>query len=760
MDPLAFGATRVNDPGVPAGAFPSLNVAVWYDGASLVAPSLEQNVETDNATVRILPNEGGGATVAATSAGATQTRIVFDGAWDVVFIDAFDAGTLLFEPCSLVLEVYEEDEETIAWEVGTSPGHPFPYLVEPGNYGAQEIDVIAGAATIGQVEVTVVDKAQTAGDQDSGYLTERLVEGAVPAIRGRRCRLIRYVSDQVGFVVIADGPAGTPRLDDSFAAYRFVVKDVRETEREIRTFTRAGCWIAPIGHEEGFGKYEDDAGGDVYLVDPTDPLVAVYREVDFAGNNLPGGGSDAYQGLFVLEDYFPSGLDSSFFFRPSNGDSITGREIEMTEDIRDNALSEIEIIDLGEENGAGRRAWHTWPTLELLWRPEGSDGEWTVVNPAWLKFATGASYPSSPITRTSTVSTSTGIELHTYELPSGSRIEAISGTVQVRGPDVNSFVDSEFSGQLTEGNFPAIGDRVEFALRYVGEPTEELPLYVEFDDDGSRLTAGRLLQRLYDGFYSDRDETTGAIVPTGIRYDDEAILAMTDPVRLRLTEPVDDLRDWAEKKLFAPTGWAPSLDNALAISPSSQVIPASFDGYPVFDDDVVEPVPVWNAGETIVNFLSLSYPRWYDPGLLGDEQTPSIDNLRERTVEFQFRSVESLLRKAEKVEFEGEAFAAIGDSLGGQVVESEVGEGLALDRKLYIFDRYNTGAQTIEIPIRRTVSKTLRPGDWVVVSLSWLPDYILQRRGAVWGGQIVALHDVDCVWRVALIEEAVPLVTS
>ncbi|MEX0756835.1 MAG: discoidin domain-containing protein, partial [Acidimicrobiia bacterium] len=33
--------------------------------------------------------------------------------------------------CSLVLEVYKEDGETIAWEVGTDPTHPRPYLAVP-----------------------------------------------------------------------------------------------------------------------------------------------------------------------------------------------------------------------------------------------------------------------------------------------------------------------------------------------------------------------------------------------------------------------------------------------------------------------------------------------------------------------------------------------------------------------------------------------------------------------------------------------------
>lgn len=763
MDPINFGPTPVAEAGVGSPSFPELNVPVWFSsGAAPSDASAELGVTEEAATVRTLPEEGGTATVGATIDSVVQARIIIRGAWDAVFLDAFDAVAPPSGPCSLILELFEEDEVTVAWAVGTSPAHPNPYLMEAQNYGAQEIDVIAGAATIGQVEVVVIDKAQTPGDQDSGWLTERLTDGGVPAIRGRRARLTRFISEEEGFVVIADGPAGVPRMDSSFAAYQFVIKDVREAEREIRAFTRSEAWLAPLGSETGFGRFEDEEGATQWLVEPTEPLVGVYRETDFLGRDEPSGGD--WAGYLVLEDYFPDGLNSTFFWRPSNGDAITGREVEMTHELRNLALSEIENIDRGLESGEGNKALHSWPELELLWRPEGTEDAWTVLSLSWHKFLTGADYPTSPITMLSTVSSETGSTPHTYELPGGSLITAIGGTVQIRGPDEDSFISSEggYMGQLTEGaNFPTIGQRVEFALRFIGEPTEQLPLYVEIDDDGSDLTAGRLLKKLYDGEFSDRDPATGAIVSTGIRYDEDALLLLTDPVRMRVTEPVEDLRDWTEQKIYGPTGWAPSLDNELEISPSSQVIPESFEGYPEFSDAEVEPVAVWNAGEIIVNFLEFTYPRWIPSPPTGEEQAESVDSLERREVIFQFRSEESLTKKEEKQEYDGEAFAAIGDNLGGALEASETGALLALDRKFFVFERYQTGAQTIEIPVRRSVAPpSVKPGSWVVVSLSWLPDYVLMRRGALWGGQIVAIHDVDCAWRSIMIEEAVPLEPS
>jgi hypothetical protein len=54
----------------------------------------------------------------------------------------------------------------------------------------------------------------------------------------------------------------------------------------------------------------------------------------------------------------------------------------------------------------------------------------------------------------------------------------------------------------------------------------------------------------------------------------------------------------------------------------------------------------------------------------------------------------------------------------------------------------------------------MRPGDWVNLGLSWIPDYILRVRGGAFGGQILAIRDVDCAWRILLIEEALPITVS
>jgi hypothetical protein len=46
----------------------------------------------------------------------------------------------------------------------------------------------------------------------------------------------------------------------------------------------------------------------------------------------------------------------------------------------------------------------------------------------------------------------------------------------------------------------------------------------------------------------------------------------------------------------------------------------------------------------------------------------------------------------------------------------------------------------------------------VRIDLSWFPDHDTGRRGMLCGGQVLAIHDVDCAWRILLIERVVPLI--
>jgi hypothetical protein len=748
IDPIAFGAAY-DEAGVGGVDFPELGLAaVWFKGIS--APVDEDaEISREPATYVALAEETGIATVAAAGSAGLQARIIFQGVWDVVFIDAFNDIAVPTPPCALVLEVYEEDGETIAWEVGSAPSHPNPFLCLPENYGEQELDIIGGAATIGQVEVMVIDKAQDAGDQDSGWMTERLSADGITAVQGRRCRLLRYIGAEFGYIAIVDGPAGAPSLDSSFAAFRWGIRDTRDTERKLRAFERAETWVLPVGHETGWGAWIDPNDDPQWLIPPTAPLTGEYTEFRIT------------QGVVTLDDYY---VEAWVDNHPSDLDHLTSDAPQLEDAIADLLLSEVELLNAGLPSGWEKVAWHTWPQVELLWRDEGSSDPWTVIKPEGAFFLGGSTQAQTIAKRLATYSTETGLRIHEYELPDGSLIHA-AYEIMLRFADENStWTQAEgFQGQLQAGNFPTEGQRVEIAVRYVGKPTEDTPLYLEYDDDGeTRLTSGRLLQKLYAGEYSARD-ADGNVVPTGIRYDAAALTAMTDLVLARITEPIDDLRDWAESQVYAPSGWIPALDNELKISPVSQVMPEDTDALPEITDSITEPVPDWTAGELIVNRLALTYRRYYP-------LASATDGVGVRDVTYEFQDPVSISLNGEQAaEYETDVFGSIGDNYGGAVIADieEPGYQLAQDRKLYVFNRYQYGAQAVRVPVIRTlhlttpeitqISSLLRAGGWVRLTLSWLPDYGFQRRGTTMLAQIIAIADNDCAWRTLTIEEVLPL---
>jgi hypothetical protein len=59
--------------------------------------------------------------------------------------------------------------------------------------------------------------------------------------------------------------------------------------------------------------------------------------------------------------------------------------------------------------------------------------------------------------------------------------------------------------------------------------------------------------------------------------------------------------------------------------------------------------------------------------------------------------------------------------------------------------------------VRREYTPTLRAGSWVRVWLSWFPDYVTGERGLIALCQVVAIGDLDCVWRMVTMEQVIPL---
>ena len=232
---------------------------------------------------------------------------------------------------------------------------------------------------------------------------------------------------------------------------------------------------------------------------------------------------------------------------------------------------------------------------------------------------------------------------------------------------------------------------------------------------------------------------------------------MTDPISLRLTKPIDDVRAWTEKTIYAPTGWVPALDETGAISPVQQRPPASTAGLPVFTNATCQPLPDWAAGNTVVNLLRFTYQRVYLP--LDPMASKASDGLVALDVVVEYDDVLSMARFGEQdLELDGSAFVALCFTGDGAPADqaAEVGWGLANDRQYYVGLRYASGAPAIKCQVIQEAYPTLRVGDWVVLALSWLPDYVTGRRGVLALAQVIALGDLDCAWREATVELVPP----
>lgn len=633
----------------------------------------------------------------------------------------------LGEPCTIVADIYGDDREEILWSVGTSPGHAHPFLLEPESYAEQEIDAANGAATVGTITLSIIDRRQTAGDQDTGWVTAKLAELGLANLAGRRVRVRRFISEELGWVVLADGPAGAPRLDQ-YAAFTFDVRDTRDTERTVQIF-QGGGGITPVDPESAL----DPTGAKTLLPD------GVYG----------GYGFDPEEATFLIDPASPLLGRWSLGFPDLNGDTTALVNLQSDPGNAADALvvsipayqaMEGTSVTEGERQSLGGDDWQRpyrvrFANLSLLWRAAGSGDPWTEINSGNLVIDGMESDVGGTVTYKHTNLTLA----NPYPTP-----EAETGRS----------VTSVFVGDLRGTGFTPVDDQaIELIVVYRGPPTKDLPVYVE------GLTAGEFARNVYAGVYSARDEE-GNLVPTGIQYDEDALLLMTDLVRFRLFEAISDARDWLELHIYAPTGWIPALDDLGRISPVSQVSPESVDGLTGITDAITEPSSNWNAGDRIINVIRFLYDRDYRPSNPANADT--ADGLAARPIVVEFEDTPSIARHGRKVlTIEADAFTAIGnpaaDPVSGTLFD-EQGYQLAALRQLHVQNRYSLGAPSIQVAVMRLATLSLRAGSWVAVDLSWLPDYLTQKRGLVGMAQVVALGDLDCRWRQLTMEMVIPLV--
>jgi hypothetical protein len=377
---------------------------------------------------------------------------------------------------------------------------------------------------------------------------------------------------------------------------------------------------------------------------------------------------------------------------------------------------------------------HTWPNILIQWRITPSD-PWTSITHLQVHTVT----PDFDIVHRS-----------------GADVDYVDVNGETKQAQAVPCIRRVYFGSLVNSELPPITTpRIYVRILYRGPATEYWPFHYEGP-------AGVFKQNLYDGVYSRRD-VNGNLRPTGIRYNPDALAAMTDPLLARIVEPIDDIRAFTETDIAKPLGYVDRMDRDLRISPTSIHLPDSQAraSLTVIDDAITVPEPAqWSGGDRFVNIVRMKYQRLWSLISGPDPFSPghSGDAIRTFDVTHEFRAQESVDANGEE-EWSSEPSTL--HSIGFGVTQSSV---MSVDDEIgflavekaasVLLPRYAWGAPVIGVPVFRCETRLLQAGDFVITRLSWIPDYFKLRRGLENYGMVIAIRDLDCSLRFAMIEIA------
>lgn len=571
------------------------------------------------------------------------------------------------------LTVYEDDDTTPLFVVSTDPGHANPYLVVPTSFPEQEVQFAKGAASIGQMNVQIVDVRTDAADQSTGWFTAQLADSGYSALNGHRALFTEDLGS--GAETVLNGVIRRVHLLESFVTYELELRDIRERERKTKAFQSTTTpTVFPRGVLDGYGVQILAIYGDGSLVDPIPPTLPFeciyYSETSTQGR------------IEVLDDQ----------------DRYLSRQT-MVESMRD-VFDHIAPLD-----GSPEVSYHD--QLKVLWRDTAGGGAWnelTQIAHTHPDLDDGGGQPM-------------------YEL-GGDLIYAIR-------------VNNEISGDT----LPADTQQIDMIVLYDGPPTEDWPHHIQ------GMTVGELLRNLYRGDYSAEDPR--------IAYDESALLALATPVRGRLTEPIEDLRQWAEKHCYPIAHAAPTLNPDGEISPITYLLPDENETLVDLNDTNCRPSGGgWSHGsEDAVNLVRVKYNRDFRlTPTREDKKAPLSDLVRSREVSVEYRVQESIdLLGEQKIEVESMLLTSLGGADGGPIFGDSVDEtGALVARRLHfgLTDRFVLGGQYFRTQIDRSDSDVegLKGGSWVTASMSWMPDYLSGERGLARLGQVVGRRNLNAAW--------------
>ncbi len=573
------------------------------------------------------------------------------------------------------LTVYHDDDVAELFDVSTDIGHARPYLKAPTGYPEQEVNFAKGTASIGQVNVQIVDVPTVATDQKTGYVTGQLPDAnGFSALNGHRALLTEDI-DGAGPTPVTDGVIRSVRLLDNFSGYELELRDIRERERNTKAFANTTTpTILPHGVLAGYGVTFNILGGTfVYPVGPTVPLRSIYRQ------------SAANSGIIIFQR-----------------SPVQFPQLLLTEPMRE-ALDSVSTLE-----GEGEVL--IYDRLKVLWRAHGSGGAYTELEQIALSHPNLAGVSNRL--------------LHSFASDDG--LSAIR---------VNNVVSGD--------TLPAANQAIEIIIQYAGPPTADWRFHLQ------DLTVGELLRNLYRGDYSEENPR--------IRYDEAALLLLTTPVRMRLKEPVEDVRAWAEEHAYPIAHAAPTLNVAGEISPITYLLPdASVSLVELGDSNCRPSGGGWSqASEDAVNVVRVTYERIYGVSAsrnLAAQTGGASDQVQTREVTIEHRVQDSIDLLGEQVlEIKSDLLTAIGLRDGGPWlgdIAHEVGGQVSDLITRMATDRFALGGQYFALKADRSDSgvEGLKVGSWVTVGVSWMPDYASGKRGLSRLAQVIGRRNLNGAW--------------
>lgn len=574
----------------------------------------------------------------------------------------------------------------------TDPTADRPYLIRTLELVAQELNFAEGSASIGQVNIDILDKRTVSTDQNTGWFTAILADvGGKQQITGHRI-LFEQQDSNGDYYVVLDGVIGDFSLSENYVTYSLVVRDIRERERKMKLFdfNPAGVSILPSGFGYDYGRMSGTDDGDTRILKTEE--IGYLAKVHFE----PGMGGKV--AIAVLQNY-KHRFDSwnyyvEAFKYVADYNSVDPNDPDSWLDAYTSARTKYIRVQWRTDVGD---AWNDLASMPIIYESTWISGS------AYL----GAISISNGVYRAGSRYNSSGIRLTTDD-PIGNPLPADGSTIYIR-----TLMDAE--------------------------PSEDNPLYIE-------KTFGQLLKDIYDGVY-----TRSEILP--IRYNAAAMAALvtnTPLARVKITKPVDDARKWVQEQIYKPLGMVPAINRDGEIVPTKYTLPEPDATLVQLDDTVIVEGNWTHPSDSIVNRVEFTYYR--DTLVLIDQNAP-IQNANTEFIEREVQAVfvnESVeLHGPKTAEYDCVTVRGIADATINAVdpgnVQDELGYALARLRSKEIFDRFANGAQSLMLKVNRASPEIadLNSGDWVVVASSWMPNFATGERGINRVFQISSVNDID-----------------